>query len=63
MILIAYGHSHMKTSLMATTDQIVSIGYDYFLSKNTDLYVAALYEKLSFTSNGNSFAGGIRHRF
>ena len=39
----------MKTSLTATTDQITSIGYDYFLSKNTDLYVAALYEKLSFT--------------
>ena len=63
VILIAYGHSHMKTSLTATTDQITSIGYDYFLSKNTDLYVAALYEKLSFTSNGNSVAGGIRHRF
>jgi len=63
VILIAYGHSHMKTSLTATTDQILSIGYDYFLSKNTDLYVAALYEKLSFTSNGNSVAGGIRHRF
>jgi predicted porin len=63
VILMSYGHSHMKTSLTATTDQIASLGYDYFLSKSTDLYVAAMYEKLSFTSNGNSFAGGIRHRF
>ena len=29
-----------------------SIGYDYFLSKNTDIYVAAMYEKLSFVSIG-----------
>ena len=63
VVLMSYGHSHMKTSLTATTDQIASLGYDYFLSKSTDLYVAAMYEKLSFTSNGNSFAGGIRHRF
>jgi predicted porin len=62
-ILLAYGHSHMKTALEATTDRTSSIAYDYFLSKNTDLYIAALYEKLSFVSNGNSFAGGIRHRF
>jgi len=62
-ILFSYGHSHVKTPLTATTDQTTSIGYDYFLSKNTDVYIAALYEKLSFTSNGNSFAGGIRHRF
>ena len=63
VILFGYGHSHMKATLTATTDQIMSIGYDYFLSKNTDVYVAGLYEKLSFVSNGNSFAGGIRHRF
>ncbi len=62
-ILVAYGHSHLKSSLMATTDQTTSIGYDYFLSKNTDVYLAGLYEKLSFVSNGNSIAGGIRHRF
>jgi predicted porin len=63
VILFAYGHSHMKTTLTGTTDQIMSIGYDYFLSKNTDVYVAAMYERLTFTSNGNSVAGGIRHRF
>jgi predicted porin len=53
----------MKTAPMATTDQTMSIGYDYFLSKNTDIYLAGLHEKLSFVSNGASIAGGIRLRF
>ena len=63
LVMASYGHSHIKTSLRAVTDRTTSIGYDYFLSKSTDLYVAAMYEKLSFTSNGNSVAGGIRLRF
>jgi predicted porin len=63
LILVAYGNSHIKTSLKAVTDKTASIGYDYFLSKNTDIYVAAMLEKLSFTSSGNSFAGGVRMRF
>ena len=49
--------------MKATTNQIMSIGYDYFLSKSTDIYVAALYEKLSFVSSGNSIAGGVRVKF
>ena len=40
-----------------------SLGYDYFLSKNTDIYVAALHEKTYQLSSGNSFAGGVRMRF
>jgi predicted porin len=62
-ILVAYGNSHIKTSVKAVTDKTASIGYDYFLSKRTDIYVAAMVEKLSFTSSGNGFAGGVRMRF
>jgi predicted porin len=63
LILFAYGSSHIKTSVRAVTDKIGSIGYDYFLSKNTDVYVAAMFERLSFTSSGNAVAGGVRMRF
>ncbi len=63
LILASYGQSHTKSSLAGTTDRTASIGYDYFLSKNTDIYVAALHEKLSFVSTGNSLAGGMRLRF
>jgi predicted porin len=63
VILAAYGHSHMKSPLSGTTDSTTSLAYDYYFSKNTDLYLAALYERLTFVSSGSSFAGGIRHRF
>jgi predicted porin len=63
LVLASYGNSHIKTSLRGVTERTTSIGYDYFLSKNTDVYVAAMLEKLSFTSSGNSVAGGVRLRF
>ena len=63
LVLVAYGRQHASAPSKATTDQTASIGYDYFLSKSTDIYVAALYEKLSFVSSGNSIAGGVRLKF
>jgi predicted porin len=63
LILVAYGHQHVSTPSKATTDRITSIGYDYFLSKSTDIYLAASYEKLSYSSSGSSFAGGVRLKF
>jgi len=63
LILIAYGRAHTTTPLLGTTDQTTSIAYDYFLSKNTDIYLAALYQKVSFVSTGNTVAGGVRLRF
>ncbi len=63
LILVGYGHSYAKTALSGITNRQGSIAYDYFLSKNTDIYVAALYEKQSFISSGNSIAGGVRVRF
>jgi predicted porin len=63
LVMASYGRSHMKAALTATTDRSSALGYDYFLSKNTDIYVAALYEKLSFVSSGNTIAGGVRVRF
>ena len=63
VILIAYGRSQTTTNSSRITDQSFSLGYDYFLSKNTDMYVAALYEKSFNVSSGNSLAGGLRLRF
>ena len=63
LILVAYGRQHVSTPSSSTTDRTTSIGYDYFLSKRTDIYVAALYEKVSIVSSGNSFAGGVRFKF
>lgn len=64
LILAAYGHSKAKNDVaLDSTDRTSSIGYDYFLSKNTDIYAAALYEKASRLSSGNTIAGGVRLRF
>jgi predicted porin len=63
LIMVAYGHSRQKTPVAATTNRIFSLGYDYFLSKNTDIYVAAMLERQSFVSSGHAVSGGVRLRF
>ncbi len=63
LVLVSYGHAREKTPISATTQRTYSLGYDYFLSKNTDIYVAAMLEKLSFVSSGRAIAGGVRLRF
>ena len=42
---------------------IATIGYDYFLSKRTDLYAMLMRDKITAFSSGSSFGVGIRHRF
>ena len=63
LVLAAYGRSRTTTPLQGIVDSQASIAYDYFLSKNTDVYVAGLYEKRSFVSSGNGVAAGLRTRF
>ena len=40
-----------------------SLGYDYFLSKRTDLYAVYMSDKIDGLSSGTNYAVGIRHRF
>ena len=40
-----------------------TIGYDYFLSKRTDLYANLMNDRLTSYKNGTSFGVGMRHRF
>ncbi|KQP19245.1 porin [Pseudorhodoferax sp. Leaf267] len=40
-----------------------SLGYDYFLSKRTDLYAVYMHDRITDVSRGNSYGLGIRHRF
>jgi len=63
LILLAYGNSRVHTDFSQTTNRIYSIGYDYYVSRNTDIYLAAMYEKAYQLSSGNSIAGGVRFRF
>ncbi len=40
-----------------------SLGYDYDLSKRTDLYAVYMNDRITGQNNGNSFGAGMRHRF
>lgn len=40
-----------------------TLGYDYNLSKRTDVYAMYMNDKITSQTNGNSFGVGIRHRF
>jgi predicted porin len=40
-----------------------SVGYDYHLSKRTDIYAVYMNDKITRQDSGNSFGVGIRHRF
>ncbi len=54
------GSSDVQSSITRNT---ASLGYDYFLSKRTDVYSVVSYDKLTDTSSGVSFGVGIRQRF
>ncbi|MCW0134188.1 porin, partial [Burkholderia pseudomallei] len=45
------------------TRQTWAVGYDYPLSKRTDVYAAYMNDHISSLSNGNTFGAGIRAKF
>ena len=62
-LLLSYGDAQTKTADMRSTQRTLSVGYDYSLSKNTDLYGAYMLERASGLASGNTLATGIRLRF
>jgi predicted porin len=40
-----------------------AVGYDYDLSKRTDLYAVYMNDRITGRDSGNSFGVGVRHRF
>ncbi|QTN24354.1 porin [Rhizobacter sp. AJA081-3] len=59
-ILAQWGQIKPETGAKRKT---FSAGYDYFLSKRTDLYAVAMNDKIDGQSNGSAFSVGIRHRY
>lgn len=53
----------VATSGVNPTRDTVSLGYDYSLSKRTDVYAIAMTDRYTGLANGTSFGLGIRHRF
>lgn len=46
-----------------STRNTASLGYDYNLSKRTDLYAVYMNDRVTNQNSGNSFGVGIRHSF
>lgn len=62
--LASYAHTNKEQSAMADVKRgTVSVGYDYALSKRTDVYAVLLTDKVTNTARGNGLAVGIRHNF
>ena len=57
--------SWAQTKMTATdiSRKTFTVGYDYFLSKRTDVHVMAMNDRITNQTKGNSLGVGIRHRF
>jgi len=64
-LLASYGNSKLDFVAPAvdTTSQMMTIAYDYLLSKRTNVYVLYMSDKYTARSNGNTFAAGMRLTF
>ncbi len=64
-LLAQYGRSKLDflPPTADKTSQMLTLAYDYYLSKRTDLYALYLSDKYTGLSNGNTYALGVRHTF
>jgi predicted porin len=62
-IIASYGNAKATTGPFENTRKTLSLGYDYNLSKNTDVYAVYMNDKATNLDTGNTFAAGIRLRF
>jgi predicted porin len=61
--LAQYGSATAAVGGAEPRHNILSLGYDYSLSKRTDVYAVFMNDKITGLAAGNTFAGGMRHRF
>jgi len=66
-LMAAWANTKWTTSPTSARDgskrDTYSLGYDYTMSKRTDLYAVYMNDKISSFNRGNSYALGVRHRF
>lgn len=63
-VLAAYAQTKRTVGTPAEVRRETStVGYDYFVSKRTDLYAMLMSDKITGYAEGTSFGVGMRHRF
>jgi predicted porin len=61
--LAQYGHATAEYPTSEVVNKTLTVGYDHFLSKSTDLYAVVMHDRLTGLSNGNTVAAGIKVKF
>jgi predicted porin len=68
-VLVSYGRTKSSAGVVSDSRNVFALGYDYYLSKRTDVY-AAYYKDSGYTGLAPTWNGsierigvGIRHRF
>ena len=61
-VMASYAYSRDGGGLDQTR-QTAAVGYDYPLSKRTDIYAAYMYDKITSQSSGNTYGVGLRAKF
>lgn len=61
--MASVAHTQRERAGADSSRTTAAIGYDYFLSKRTDLYTVYLSDRLSGFSRQDSLVAGVRHRF
>ena len=58
--LLPYGHAKDDAAGNRVVRRTFSLGYDYFLSKATDIYAVVMNERTTALSSANTVAAGVR---
>ncbi|KNZ34206.1 MAG: porin [Methylibium sp. NZG] len=62
-VLLQYGNATADRGATEVVNKTLTVGYDYFLSKSTDVYAVIVNDKATGLDAGNSVAAGLRVRF
>lgn len=62
-VLAQYGAATAEFPTADVKNKTLTLGYDYWLSKATDVYAVYMNDKLTGTNTGNTFALGLRVKF
>lgn len=63
-VLLSFARTEVEVTAGADSRRDTgAVGYDYFLSKRTDLYAVAQSDRLSTANRARTFGVGVRHKF
>lgn len=62
-VMASYGKFKEKSDGLSYSDKVFSLGYNYMLSKRTDVYGVFTNNQTTSLESGQTFAVGIRHNF